>query len=146
MRALPILCVHGWLIAAATLSAAQAQQLSPPDGGALNLLQPVPHAPFQKGSLFRGYEGLSGGLGRLSPPTCGPPASGPQADDWLSSCWLSSVSDFLLSDSSSSARERQIRLQHQRSLYFSVKGEMRPSGGKGDYWKPGEFDRLIGPR
>jgi hypothetical protein len=55
--------------------------------------------------------------------------------------WLSSVSDFILSYSLSSARESQI----WQRLFFSVGKVQGSSPGRGDYWKPGEFDRLIGP-
>lgn len=95
MRTFPILGVCGWLVATAALPAAQAQQLSPPNRGDLNLLQQPLLDLFQKEPLVRGYEGLGGGLERLSPPTCSPPASTQPADDWPSSCWLSSVSDIL---------------------------------------------------
>ena len=139
MRTLPTLGVCGWLIAAAALPAALAQQLSPADTAGLNPIQKEPLDLFQKEPFFRGYEGLDrryeslgGGLERLTPPACPP-----RADDWLSSCWLSTVSDFVFSYSPSSARESQSR---QQLLFFSV-GSSR---GKGDYWKPGEFDRLIG--
>jgi hypothetical protein len=150
MRTLPTLGVCGWLVAAAALSAlsalewisggvAQAQQFDPPVSSGQNLLQLPPFDLFQKEPFFLGYEGLDrryeslgGGLERLTPPACPP-----RADDWLSSCWLSTVSDFVFSYSPSSARESQSR---QQLLFFSV-GSSR---GKGDYWKPGEFDRLIG--
>jgi hypothetical protein len=135
MRILPTLGVCGWLVAAGVLPAAQAQQLSPPERGGLNLLQP----PLP---LFRGYEGLGGRLEGLTPPTCGPAASSAPADDWLGSCWLSSVSGLLNDYWAEQARDWQRR---QRLLFsISVRG-IGSIPGKGDYWKPGEFDR-IGPR
>jgi hypothetical protein len=146
MRTLLTLGVCGWFVAAAALPAALAQQLSPADTGGLNPIQKEPFDLFQKEPFFLGnegldrrYEGLGGGLERLVPPACRP-----QADESLSSCWLSSVSDFILSYSLSSDRESQIRQQLQRSLLFSVGNIQGSSPGKGDFWKPGEFDRLIG--
>lgn len=129
MRTLPTLCVCGWLVAPAALTAlsalecisgevAQTQQSSPPENGELNLLQNVP--------LFRG-------------PT--PLASSLPSNDWLNSLWLTSASDVLNNYWLTSAREWQIR----RRLLFSV-GPISPRGGKGDHWKSGEFERLIGPQ
>jgi len=138
MRALPILGVYGWLAMAAALPAAQAQQLTPPDGGRLNLVQKELLNPFLSEPLFRWYQDLFGGVERLRPP-----ASSPPTDDWLSSLWLSSVSDMLNDYWAEQARDWQRR----RRLFFSlsVRG-IGPIPGKGDYWKPGEVDRLIGPR
>jgi hypothetical protein len=140
MRTLPTLGVCGWLVAAAALPAALPQQLNPADTGGLNPIQEEPLDLFQKEWFFadmkgldRRYEGLGGGLERLIPPACPP-----RADDWLSSCWLSTVSDFVLS-----YRESQIR---QQLLIFSVDKVHGSSPGKGDFWKPGEFELLIGPR
>src|SRR5262245_6325560 len=140
MRTLPTLGVYSWLVAATAFPAlsalewivggvAQAQQLSPPDRGGLNLLQQPPLDLFQKEPHFRGYQDLVGGLERFSPPT----------SDWQSSYWMSSVSDLLSSYWISRASDWRIR----RSLLFSV----REIGSRpvGDYWKPGEFERLIGP-
>jgi hypothetical protein len=143
MRILPTLGVCGWLVAAAALPAAQAQQFDLQDRGGLNLLQPPLLDLFQKEPSFRGYEGLGGALERLTPPTCSPPASSPPADDWLSSCWLSSASDLLNDHWAERARDWERR----QRLFFSL--SVRGIGsipGKGDYWKPGEVDRLIGPR
>jgi len=70
---------------------------------------------FQKEPLFRRPERLVGGVERPSPPANSPPTSGS-----LSSLWLS-----------------------MRSLL--PRREIGPSPGRPrDYWKPGEFDRLIG--
>ena len=124
MRTLPTLGVCGWLVAAAALPAlsalewvaggvAQAQQLSPPDRDALNLLLHPSLDLFQKELLFRGHE---------SPVE-------------LNTSWVSSARDLLID----SARDEQLR----RRLFFSV-GKIGPSLGKGDHWKPAEFDRLIG--
>jgi hypothetical protein len=138
MRALPTLSVYGWLVAAAALPAAQAQQLSPPNRSELNLLQQPLLYPIPKEPFFRGYEGLGGGLEQLSPPAGGPPTS-----DWLGSCWLSSVSDLLNDHWAEQARNWEER----RRLFFSFSVRaIGSNSGKGDYWKPGEFDRLIGPR
>src|SRR5262245_36506244 len=105
MRALPTLGAYCWLVAAAALPTAQAQQ--------------------------------------LSPPTCTPPAGGPPTNDWLSSCWLSSVTDLPNDYWAEQARNWERR----QRLFFSFSGRGTGSSpGKGDYWKPGEFDRLIGPR
>src|SRR5262245_13840830 len=114
MRTLPIIAVYGWLVAAAALPAAQAQQLSPPDWGRLNLLQKELPNPFLSEPLFRWYQVLVGGVerpGRPSTPT----------NDWLGSLWLTSVSESLLSYSLSSAREQQTRERLKRSLFFSVR-------------------------
>jgi hypothetical protein len=129
MRTLPTLCVCGSLVAPAALTAlsalecisgevAQTQQSGPPENNELNLLQKAP--------LFPG-------------PT--PPASSLPSDDWLNSLWLTSAGDVLSNYSLSRARDWQIR----RRLLFSV-APVSPSGGKGDHWKSGEVDRLIGPQ
>jgi hypothetical protein len=138
MRILPTLGVSGWLVAAAALPAVQAQQFDLQDRGGLNPLQPPLLDLFQKEPSFRGYEGLGGALERLTPP-----ASSPPADDWLSSCWLSSASDLLKDHWAERARDWERR----RRLFFSL--SVRGIGsipGKGDYWKPGEVDRLVEPR
>jgi hypothetical protein len=152
MRTLPILGVCGRLVAAvALLSAfeliagglAQAQQFDPPEKCRLNLLQQAPLDLvqkqldlFQKELVFRGCEGFVSGVEQPAPPMSSPPMS-----DWLnSSSWLISVADY--------RNEQQApgQIRFQRSLLFSVDDIQRPSLGKGDYWRPGEFESLIAPR
>ncbi len=132
MRALPTLGVCGWLVAAAALPAlsalewivggvAQAQQLSPPDAGRQNVLQDEPLNLLQKEPLFPSPEVLGGGRKRPSP----------LASDSLSSSWLSrGPVSYMWS------------LPPGRDIDTSP-GKKWPGG---DFWKPGEFDRLIGPR
>jgi hypothetical protein len=153
MRILPTLCVSGWLVAPVTLPSlsavewlagvAQAQQLSPPETSGPNRIQKEPFDPFQSEPLFGWYQGLIAGVEPSNPPTNNLPTS-----DWLSSLWLNSVTDSL-NDlwAEQAARERRTE-ELWRSVFFSVKSKIGPSvnPGKGDYWKPGEFDRLIGPR
>jgi hypothetical protein len=132
MRTLPTLGICGWLVAAAalpTLSAlesisggiAQAQQLSPSDAGRQNVLQDEPLNLLQKEPLFPSPEVLGGELERSSP----------LARDPLSGSWLSrGPVSYLWS------------LPPGRDIDTSP-GKKWPGG---DYWKPGEFNRLIGPR
>jgi hypothetical protein len=151
MRTLPTLGVCGWLVAAAALPAlsalewisgavAQAQQFDPPASGEPNLLQKEPLDLYllQKEPLLRGYESFVGWLGQPSPP-----ASSPQAGHPTTSGWLSGATDWLNSYWAEQARDWEI----QRSLFFRCGSSCSSSNpGKGDFWKPGEFDRLIGPR
>ena len=143
MRTLPTLGVCGWLVAAAALPAlsalewiaggvAQAQQLDPPVGGKPNVLQKEPFDLLQKEPLAPGYENLGDWRYLLTPPASSPPTSRPETSGWLSSYWLAEQKGA----SRGSASDWQ-------SLYFREGGTSR-SRGKGDYWKPGEFDRLIG--
>jgi hypothetical protein len=150
MRILPTLCVSGWLVAALALTSlsavellagevAQAQQLGPPETSGLNLIQKEPFDPFQSEPLFGWYQGLVGGVKPSNPPANDLPTG-----DWLSSLWLNSASDLLIGYSA----EQAARARRDLELFFqlSFRTLSSPTPGKGDHWKPGEFERLIGPR
>ena len=155
MRTLPTLGV-----AAATLLAlsalewvaggvALAQQLGPPAriealeadaSGGQNLLQEEPLNLLQKEPLFGGSsEGFVGGLGGFSPATSGRPTSDSPSSRWQTSepvSWLSSP------PASDCDYWRSLLMLHPVSLHPG-RACARPVG---DYWKPGEFERLVGSR
>jgi len=140
MRTLPTLGVCGWLVAAAVLptvcaleciagGVAQAQQFDPPERCRLNLLQQPQLDLFQKWLSFRGCEGFVSIVERPAPLT--PLTSSPSTSDWPDSLWLSSVTNYW---------PKQVVGKIQNLL----QRPRRSSPGKGDFWKPGEFDHLIG--
>jgi len=141
---LPTLGVCGWLVAAAALPAlgalewiaggvAQAQQFGPPISGQQSLIPDESLYLLQQEPLLRVCEGFVGGLERSSPRTSDP----------LDILWLCSASDMVVSYWAKQARDWQL----WRSVFFSVPVRgINPSPGKGDFWSPGQFEGLIGPR
>ena len=115
---------------------AQAQQFSPPVGGDANLLQGCEIGwLFSKSDwLFSKAESLTGGF----EPWLGPKRAPSVAPGPVRPCFeYAAIWDLI--------RDIQTRDRLVSQTYFSVRNTPT-SGSRGDFWRLGELDRLMGPR